>query len=156
MDRLILKNITLDGRSVDIGISDGIIESILPASAGSRYDEGPEPATTIDCTGKTAMPGFVNAHTHAAMSLLRGVGEDMVLQDWLDHIWAIEAHLDRPFIHSATKVATLEMIKTGTTAFSDMYWHSRMSMKAASETGLRGLFSDCVCAVPAWLSVCTR
>ena len=87
------------------------------------------------------MPGFVNAHTHAAMSLLRGVGEDMVLQDWLDHIWAIEAHLDRPFVHDATKVAALEMIKTGTTAFNDMYWHSRMAIQAAEETGIRGLFS---------------
>lgn len=136
MEELFLRNITFDGRQVDIEIADGIIRRIRPAG-GSSGAEG----QIIDCTGKTAMPGFVNAHTHAAMSLLRGVGEDMVLQDWLDHIWAIEAHLDRPFVHDATKVAALEMIKTGTTAFNDMYWHSRMAIQAAEETGIRGLFS---------------
>lgn len=148
MEKLFLRKITLDDRQVDIEIADGIIRRIRPAggSAPTRSLSGVEGLSgaegqIIDCTGKTAMPGFVNAHTHAAMSLLRGVGEDMVLQDWLDHIWAIEAHLDRPFVHDATKVAALEMIKTGTTAFNDMYWHSRMAIQAAEETGIRGLFS---------------
>lgn len=136
MDSIFLKNITLDGKQVDILVKEGKIAEIR-----SFADAQDDKCFVLDCTGKTAMPGFVNAHTHAAMSLMRGIGEDMVLHDWLDHIWGIESHLDRPFVYSATKVANLEMIKTGTTSFNDMYWHSRMSMKATEEIGLRGLFS---------------
>lgn len=76
-------------------------------------------------------------HTHAAMSLMRGVGEDMLLQDWLGHIWAIESKLDAPFIYWGTKVAALEMIKTGTTTFNDHYWFSPTARAAAEEMGLR-------------------
>ena len=143
MDSIFLKNITLDGRQVDILVEDGKIakiRSFADAQDDKRCAQD-DSCIVLDCTGKTAMPGFVNAHTHAAMSLMRGIGEDMVLHDWLDHIWSIESHLDRPFVYSATKVANLEMIKTGTTSFNDMYWHSRMAMKATEETGLRGLFS---------------
>lgn len=138
MGKILLKNITLDGRPTDIRIEGGRIASILPAEGGLTVPEGFE---SVDCSGKTAVPGFVNAHTHAAMTLLRGIGEDMVLQDWLDHIWRIEAHLDEPFVYSGTKVATLEMAKTGTTSFNDMYWYSPMARKAAEETGLGCLVS---------------
>ena len=143
MDSIFLKNITLDGKQVDILVKDGKIaeiRSFADAQDDKRCAQD-DKCIVLDCTGKTAMPGFVNAHTHAAMSLMRGIGEDMVLHDWLDHIWGIESHLDRPFVYSATKVAALEMIKTGTTSFNDMYWHSRMAMKATEEIGLRGLFS---------------
>lgn len=138
MDRIFLKNITLDGRQVDIFISDGIFTSITLHSETPLAAEGAE---IMDCSGKTAMPGFVNMHTHAAMTLMRGIGEDMCLSDWLDHIWAIEAHLDEPFIYWGTKVAALEMIKTGTTAFNDMYWFSPIARKAAEEVGLRNMVS---------------
>ena len=150
MDSIFLKNITLDGKQVDILVKEGKIaeiRSFADAQDDKRCAQDDkrcaqdDKCIVLDCTGKTAMPGFVNAHTHAAMSLMRGIGEDMVLHDWLDHIWSIESHLDRPFVYSATKVANLEMIKTGTTSFNDMYWHSRMSMKATEEIGLRGLFS---------------
>ena len=143
MDSIFLKNITLDGKQVDILVKEGKIaeiRSFADAQDDKRCAQD-DKCFVLDCTGKTAMPGFVNAHTHAAMSLMRGIGEDMVLHDWLDHIWGIESHLDRPFVYSATKVANLEMIKTGTTSFNDMYWHSRMAMKATEEIGLRGLFS---------------
>ncbi len=142
MDSIFLKNITLDGKQVDILVKEGKIAEISFADAqDDKRCAQDDKCFVLDCTGKTAMPGFVNAHTHAAMSLMRGIGEDMVLHDWLDHIWGIESHLDRPFVYSATKVANLEMIKTGTTSFNDMYWHSRMAMKATEEIGLRGLFS---------------
>ena len=138
MEKTLLKNITLDGAQVDILIEGGLIARVSPRQAG----EAPEPgAEVVDCSGKTAMPGFINMHTHAAMSLMRGVGEDMILQDWLDHIWAIESHLDEDFVYWGTKVAALEMVKTGTTAFNDMYWFSPMARKAAEETGLRNLVS---------------
>ena len=137
MEKLFLKNITLDDRQVDIQVSDGIIASITPSLASSPQ----EGSRVLDCSGKTAFPGFVNAHTHAAMSLLRGIGEDMALQEWLEHIWSIEAHLDEDVVYSGSKVAALEMIKTGTTSFNDMYWFSPMARKAAEEEGLGCLVS---------------
>ncbi|MBR4756710.1 MAG: amidohydrolase [Bacteroidales bacterium] len=140
MDSLFLRNITLDGRQVDILIEDGRISSVRPHSL-DRIPGDDMSAKVLDCTGKVAMPGFVNMHAHAAMSLLRGVGEDMVLKDWLDHIWAIEAYLNEPFVYWGTKVAVLEMIKTGTTTFNDMYWFSPEARKAAEESGLRNAVS---------------
>ncbi|MBR5669128.1 MAG: amidohydrolase family protein, partial [Spirochaetales bacterium] len=136
MGRIFLRNITLDERQADILISEGTIASVTPHSAVL-----PQDAEIIDCTGKVAMPGFVNMHTHAAMSLMRGIGEDMVLKDWLDLIWAIESHLDEEFVYWGTKVAALEMIRTGTTSFNDMYWFSPIARKAAEEMGLAGTFS---------------
>ena len=139
MDDILLKNITLDDRQVDITIADGLIATIRPHSDGL-----PEPASGVeamDCTGKVAVPGFINMHTHAAMSLMRGVGEDMVLQDWLGHIWAIESKLDAPFIYWGTKVAALEMIKTGTTTCNDHYWFSPTARIAAAEMGIRSAVS---------------
>ena len=138
MEKIILRNISLEGRQVDIRIRDGVIASVVPHSPYASPAEGEE---VMDCTGKTAMPGFVNTHTHAAMTLMRGIGEDMVLSDWLDHIWAIESHLDEPFVYWGTKVAAIEMIRTGTTAFNDMYWFSPVARKAAEETGVRNVVS---------------
>ena len=139
MDKILLRDITLEGRVVDITIADGLIERIAPHSA--EYREAASGVETMDCTGKVAVPGFINMHTHAAMSLMRGVGEDMVLQNWLRHIWAIESKLDAPFIYWGTKVAALEMIKTGTTMFNDQYWFSPSARIAAAEMGLRGAVS---------------
>ena len=137
MDKILLKDITLEGCRKDILIADGKISRISPHLAGPS----PEGTEVVDCSGKVAVPGFVNMHTHAAMTLMRGIGEDMVLQDWLDHIWSIEKHLDEPFVYWGTLVAALEMIKTGTTAFNDMYWFSPQAQKAASQMGLRSLVS---------------
>jgi 5-methylthioadenosine/S-adenosylhomocysteine deaminase len=95
----------------------------------------------VDCTGKAVIPGFINMHTHAAMSLMRGIGEDMRLDDWLSHIWVIESKLDAPFIYWGTKAAALEMIKTGTTAFNDQYWFSPTAHVAAAEMGIRDAVS---------------
>ncbi len=139
MDRIFLKDITLDGRQVDITVADGIIAGIEPHSDGR-----PKPASgveTMDCKGKVAVPGFINMHTHAAMSLMRGIGEDMNLQKWLDDIWAVESKLDAPFIYWGTKAAALEMIKTGTTMFNDQYWFSPTARIAASEMGIRSAVS---------------
>ena len=139
MDKILLRNITSEGRQTDITIADGLIKRITPHS--DEYQEPASGVETIDCTGKVAVPGFINMHTHAAMSLMRGVGEDMVLQDWLKHIWAIESKLDAPFIYWGTKAAALEMIKTGTTTFNDHYWFSPTARIAASEMDLRAAVS---------------
>ena len=143
MGKIFLKDITLDGRQVDIVVDGRVIAAIRPAGGWPvkpAMTEG-APDVTIDCTGKTAMPGFVNAHTHAAMSLMRGVGEDMVLKDWLDHVWSIEKNLDNDFVYWGTRVAALEMAMTGTTVFNDMYWYPAAAKKATSDSGLRGIIS---------------
>lgn len=141
MGDIFLNNITLHEKAVDIRIAGGLIEAISPHGTSPEASPLPEGTEILDCSGKTAVPGFVNAHTHAAMSLMRGIGEDMVLQNWLDHIWGIEAHLDESFVYHGTKVAALEMIKTGTTSFNDMYWFSPMARKATEEAGLRAAVS---------------
>lgn len=139
MDRIVLSDITLDGRQVDIRIEGGKIVCIQPhCPSAPAGDEGAE---VMDCKGKVAVPGFVNMHTHAAMSLMRGIGEDMVLSDWLDHIWEIESRIDAPYITWGTKVAALEMIKSGTTLYNDQYWFSHVAQKAASEMGIRNAMS---------------
>ena len=96
----------------------------------------------MDCSGKTAVPGFYNMHTHAAMSLMRGVQEDARnLQEWLDRVWAVESRIDADFIYWGTKVACLEMIRTGTTTFNDQYWFPESAHKAAVEMGIRPVIS---------------
>ena len=83
------------------------------------------------------MPSFFNMHTHAAMSLMRGMREDTTLGDWLSGIWDVEEKIDGEFVYWATKVAALEMIRTGTTAFNDQYWYCK-THKATSEMGITG------------------
>ena len=140
MDGILLKDITtLDGKLCDISIANGKISKIAPANPA--LPEEAKGSEVVDCTGKVAVPGFVNMHTHAAMSLMRGVGEDMVLQDWLAHIWALESKLDGEFIRQGTKVAALEMIKTGTTMFNDQYFFAEEAQEAASGLGIRSAIS---------------
>jgi 5-methylthioadenosine/S-adenosylhomocysteine deaminase len=136
MDKILLRNITSEGRQVDITVADGLITELVPHS--DDYKEAASGVESVDCTGKVAVPGLINMHTHAAMSLMRGVGEDMYLQDWLKHIWEIESKIDSDFVYWGTKVAALEMIKTGTTTFNDHYWHAASGKRATEEMGLRG------------------
>ena len=79
------------------------------------------------------------------MSLMRGIGEDVAFHKWLDDIWKIESLIDEEFVYHATRVACVEMIKTGTTTFNDQYWHMPMAYKAASELGLRSALSYVIC-----------
>ena len=120
MDKILLRNITSEGRQTDITIADGLIKRITPHS--DEYQEPASGVETIDCTGKVAVPGFINMHTHAAMSLMRGVGEDMVLQDWLKHIWAIESKLDAPFIYWGGRCAAGENCTSWATASFPECW----------------------------------
>lgn len=88
-------------------------------------------------------PSFVNAHTHAAMTLLRGFADDLELFTWLnDHIWPFESKLTHEDIYIGAKLACLEMIKTGTTFFCDMYWHMPATLRAVSEMGIRAALSS--------------
>jgi len=136
MNTILLKNATLHGKSKDILIKGNRIEKIVDSAAfGLTADR------TVDCTGRTVIPGFVNMHTHAAMTLMRGVEEDIPLQPWLNKIWAIEAKLDEESLYWGTKLAVLEMIKTGTTAFLDMYWEPQVLACAVDEMGIRANIS---------------
>ncbi|MDZ4058502.1 MAG: amidohydrolase, partial [Bacteroidales bacterium] len=94
----------------------------------------------IDGTKKHLLPGFINMHTHAAMTLMRGIGEDMVLKEWLyKKIWPTEQKLDEELVYWGTKLACLEMIKSGTTCFNDQYWYLESAVKATAEMGLRSV-----------------
>ena len=143
MGDILLENIVSRGVESDILISDGVISKVVPAgSDASVLEDSPE---IVDCKGKTAVPGFVNMHTHAGMSLMRGIGEDVAFHEWLDDIWKVESLIDEEFVYHATKVACVEMIRTGTTTFNDQYWHMPMACKAASELGLRSALSYVIC-----------
>lgn len=97
----------------------------------------------IDGRGLAAFPGLVNTHTHLAMTLLRGYGDDMPLMNWLQNrIWPAEAKLTAKDVYLGSKLGLLEMIKGGTTTFVDMYFHTKEVAKAAKAMGLRGFISE--------------
>jgi 5-methylthioadenosine/S-adenosylhomocysteine deaminase len=131
---ILIKNVLVEGKERNIYIAGNVIEEI----SGSRE----ESEFVIDGRGKAAIPGLFNAHTHAAMTLLRGYADDMPLQEWLStKIWPVEAKMTEEDVYWGTKLACLEMIKSGTIFFSDMYWHRRGSAKAVAETGIRAALS---------------
>lgn len=141
MEMLLIKNILTEGKECDILIEDGRISRIAP---GGTLNE--DPAECLYCDGRKAvMPGLINMHTHAGMALMRGVGEDIPFHQWLDRIWKLEKNLDEEYVYHATKVACLEMIKTGTTTFNDQYWYMPSAYKAVSEMGLRAALSYVIC-----------
>jgi 5-methylthioadenosine/S-adenosylhomocysteine deaminase len=109
---------------------------------------GPEPWNTlpddeiIDGRDKLFMPGLVNTHGHAAMSLLRGIKDDVNLQTWLqDYMWPLENKFKAEDVRSGAMLAILEMVKGGTTTFMDMYDHMEVVAQAVEETGMRA----CLC-----------
>ena len=138
---ILLKNIVCNGTVSDIYIEGSVIARIV-TSADDPFGQIPASGVeVVDCQGKTAMPAFVNMHTHAGMSLMRGIEEDVPLKEWIDRIWEVESHIDGNFVYHATKVACLEMIKSGTVTFNDQYWFPLMARKAAVEMGLRPVIS---------------
>ena len=91
MGAILLKNIVVEGVASDVLLEGGLIGRIVPSGEQIVL---PEDVEVVDCEGKTLMPGFINMHTHAGMTLMRGAGEDMPLHDWLDKIWTLEKDLD--------------------------------------------------------------
>ncbi len=136
-----MKNIVLDGQVSDVFIDGGIIRGIVRAGEPVPGGDMVSGVEVVDCSGKAAVPGFVNMHTHAAMSLMRGVGEDLVFSDWIDRIWDVESKIDEEAVYWGTKVACVEMLKTGTTTFNDHYWFPEAGQLAAAEMGLRPVSS---------------
>lgn len=114
--------------NVDILVEDGVIVSVSRGLGGGEE---------IDCRKKIAIPGLVNAHTHAAMWALRGLFDRGELFDWLKNVWSVEELLTPRLIYLASKAAFMEMLMNGVTAVVDMYFEPLQSVKAAEETGIR-------------------
>ena len=132
---ILIKNVLFNDRTIDIYIEGKEIKQI---GEGLSF-----PADKIlDGSRKAVIPGFVNAHTHAAMTLFRGFGDDMRLMPWLEQkIWPNEAKMTREDVYWGAKLACLEMIKSGTTTFFDMYHKFRGTADATEEMGLRGMIA---------------
>ena len=132
---LVLLDALLDGRPVDVSIRAGTIHRIADAGDGAA----PEPNTrAIDAGGLHLLPSLRNGHTHAAMTLFRGWGDDLPLMNWLqERIWPAEARMTADDVYHGTRLALVEMIRSGTTFLNDMYWHAPAIARAVSELGLR-------------------
>ncbi|MBQ0026874.1 MAG: amidohydrolase family protein, partial [Lachnospiraceae bacterium] len=103
----------------------------------------------IDCTGKLVMPGLVNAHTHGYMSLLRNMANDVPLDKWLfDCVFPREDMMTAEDCYWGTMLAIIEMIKTGTTCFNDMYLKFDSVIKAATDCGIRAMLGRGVADSP--------
>lgn len=120
-------------------IKDQLIKKI---ASMDQVDETDDYDYLIDAQGKIVVPGFVNTHTHSAMTLLRGYADDMPLNSWLEKkIWPFESETSRQDIYWGALLAAVEMIKTGTTTFSDMYFSMDLIAKVVENSGLRSVLA---------------
>ena len=117
-------------------IKDGLIHAIEPQANCSIPAE-----QTLDLGQQVLLPGWVNAHGHAAMSLFRGLADDLPLMTWLqEHIWPAEGqHVNEDFVKQGSELAIAEMIQSGTTTYADMYFYPQQSGEAALEAGIRSV-----------------
>jgi 5-methylthioadenosine/S-adenosylhomocysteine deaminase len=137
--------ITLEGHAV--AVSGGAIAAVLPAEeAQQRY----RPQQHAVLPRHVLMPGLVNLHTHAAMTLLRGIADDLPLMDWLKtRIWPAETkHVSAPFVHDGTLLACAEMLKGGITCFNDMYFFPEAAAEAVHSIGMRAMLGMVVIEFP--------
>ena len=121
-----------------VAVHAGRIVAVLPSiEARSRFN----PAQRVLLEDHILIPGLINLHTHAAMSLMRGLADDLPLMDWLEkHIWPAEtAHVSAQFVYDGTRLACAEMLAGGITCFNDMYFFPEAAAAAASEFGMRAM-----------------
>jgi 5-methylthioadenosine/S-adenosylhomocysteine deaminase len=127
-----IEGATREGEAVGIRIDGDAIAAIGPGVAAEPGDE------RLDGSGTAVVPGLVNGHTHAAMTLFRGYADDVPLMEWLEgHIWPVEAKLDDEDVYWGTRLACVEMIRTGTVRFWDMYWRPGAVARAVGDAGVR-------------------
>ena len=127
----------LNGRVVGLRAEEGLIAELGPEVEPKAGDE------VLEADGLLLSPPMVNGHTHAAMTLFRGFGDDMPLMDWLQKkIWPAEAKLQPDDVYWGTRLACLEMIRSGTARFFDMYWHGAEAARAVVDVGLRAEVSS--------------
>lgn len=121
----------LDGKAVDIAINGSLIESVTPHSPC---------AADIDAHGLAVFPGLCNMHSHAPMTLFRGMGDDQPLDVWLkEYIWPAERGLTDELVYKGTLQACREMLASGTTAFNDMYFRLPAMAQAVKDSGIRAM-----------------
>lgn len=132
MSSLLLKNVWHANKRTNILIENGIFTAFGVTDDFSA-DE------TYNADGQAILPSFHNTHTHAAMTLLRGYADDMALLHWLKHhIWPFEGQMKPQDIYDGVRLACLEMIRSGTTFFCDMYWMVEETLRATQDMGIRG------------------
>lgn len=128
-------NKEFDGKQ-SVLIIDDLIDEISPEIDEDNVDK------IIDADGKILLPGLVNTHTHLSMTLFRGLADDLSLDSWLnDHIWPMEANLNGNYCYIGALLGAVELIKSGTTTFSDMYFYMEDVARAVDEAGLRAVLS---------------
>ncbi|MDY6875933.1 MAG: amidohydrolase family protein [Chloroflexota bacterium] len=130
-----------------VAIHNGIIEGVGPAdqiAAAYSADE------VVDCAGCAVIPGLINAHTHAPMTLLRGLADDLRLDVWLmGYVMPVEREFVRPdFCWLGTQLACAEMIRSGTTCFADMYYYEEAVADAAAQAGMRAVCAETLLKFP--------
>jgi 5-methylthioadenosine/S-adenosylhomocysteine deaminase len=131
---LAIAGATLDGEAVGLRAEDGRIVELGPEVAPREGDE------VIGAGGMALVSGLWNSHTHAAMTLFRGYGDDMPLMEWLrKKIWPVEERLDADDVYWGARLACAEMIRTGTVGFWDMYWQPGATARAVADAGVRSV-----------------
>ena len=124
-------------------------DRIVEVGKGNVLAASYKPIKTIDARGGIIMPGLVNTHTHAAMSLFRGLADDLPLMTWLhDHIFPAEAKLTFDRVYEGTLLACAEMILSGTTTFCDMYLFEEAVAQAAKKAGMRAVVGEVIYDFP--------
>ncbi len=121
-----------------IAIQDGKIVALLPSS---EADQKYQAEHRFELNDHAVMPGMVNSHTHAAMSLMRGLADDLPLMTWLqEHIWPAEQQwVNEDFVRDGTELAMAEMLRGGTTCFNDMYFFPEVTAQSAAQCGMRAV-----------------
>lgn len=136
-------------------IEDGAVavmgDHIVAVGPRAQIDRDYQAKQRVDRPDAILTPGLINTHTHAAMSLFRGIADDMKLQDWLQKfIFPAEArNVDREFVRWGTRLGAIEMALSGTTTFTDMYYFEDTVAEATKEVGLRGVLGETVIGFPA-------
>ena len=144
--KILIKNglvISMDSTKDKCDYCDIVIDSTDIVYVGSDYDG--EYDKLIDASGKIVMPGLVNCHTHLGMSLFRATNDNYSLDKWLNEfIWPIENNLSDDDLYYTTLLSLVEMVKTGTTCFNDMYFNWKGSFRAFDELKVRGVYGRCL------------
>ncbi|MBE6503017.1 MAG: N-ethylammeline chlorohydrolase [Methanobrevibacter sp.] len=132
----ILNSDDSESKKQSLLIKNDIIAEIADEIDESNLDK------IIDAKGKILLPGFINTHTHLSMTLFRGLADDLSLDSWLnDHIWPMEANLNGDYCYIGALLGAVELIKSGTTTFSDMYFYMEDVARAIDEAGIRAVLS---------------
>ncbi len=145
MAKMVLRSVVFRGERTDVLISGKKFAKIGRPLTARDLDK----AEVVDCSGLAILPPFFNGHCHAAMTLMRGLGGGLPLRAWLERVvWPFETRLTPDDVEAGARLAVLEMIKTGTVFFSDMYWNRERTMKVVNEMGIRAAigvtFAECL------------